>query len=107
MRTMVMLVMLCVLMVCLVAGCATGTLESTKVLADGTKIPYKVTVTTIFQDFKGSDLSASLDPDGKTTLKAGAVDNTTNALAADAMKSLTDLIKEMLPYLVKAAAVTP
>lgn len=102
-KTMLVVVMLLML----VAGCATGTLESTKVLPDGTTIPYKVTVTTVFQDFKGSDLEASLDPEGKTTLKAGAVDNTTNALAADTVASLTNLIKEMLPYIVKAGAVIP
>jgi len=104
MKAMVLILILCLL---LVAGCATAKLESTKVLPDGTKIPYTVKVTTIFQDFKGSDLAASLDPDGKTTIKAGTVDNTTNAVVADAIVSFVELVKEMLPYIARGAAATP
>lgn len=101
MRTLISICCLSVLL----AGCATSTMQSTRTDPNGVSVKYSIKMNSVFQDFKGSDLSASLDPEGKTTVKAGAVDNSTNAMAADAVKSLTDLIKEMLPYIVKAAPV--
>jgi len=87
----------------LFVGCATSKLTTEKVMADGTRTNYTVTINSLFQDFAGSDLSATLNSDGKTMVKAGAVDNKTNTAAADAMKELVGLIKEMLPYIVKTA----
>ncbi len=79
----------------------------TKTELDGTEVRYEVGMNTFLQDFKGSDLAATLNPDGETTVQAGAVDNTTNAMTADAIKSLTDLMIQMLPYLTKSAVITP
>lgn len=90
------------IMVALLAGCATSKMTSKKTLIDGTVVEYEVVVNSLGQDFKGSDLSASLDPEGKTTIKAGAVDNTTSQVTADVAASMVELIRLMLPYLVVA-----
>ena len=83
----------------LVGGCANSTLTSKKTLPDGTAIEYVVKMNSVGQDFKGSDLAASLDPEGKTTVKAGAVDNTTSQVTADVAQSMVEMIKAMLPYI--------
>lgn len=84
----------------LLAGCAESIMTSEKTLVDGTKIKYKVKISSLGQDFKGSDLSASLNPEGKTTVKAGAVDNTLSQVAADVAASMVEMVKAMLPYMV-------
>lgn len=81
------------------AGCATATLKSEKTLNDGTKIKYVAKINTFFQDFSGSDLAATLDPDGKNTIKAGAVDATTSPVGAEMAKAMVELVKIMLPYI--------
>jgi len=80
-------------------GCANSRMTTTKTLTDGSKIEYEVVVNSWGQDFSGSDLSATLDPDGKNTIKAGAVDNTTSQVSADVAASMVDLFKAILPYL--------
>jgi len=97
------MVLILILVLLLVAGCATGSVQSTKVMPDGTKVPYKVNFATFFQDFKGSELAASLDATGKTTIKAGTVDNTVSPVAGDVNMGLLELLVEALR--VKAAAV--
>ena len=94
------LIMLIALLVVLLTGCAQSVMTSEKTLTDGTIIKYKVKISSLGQDFKGSDLSASLDPEGKTTVKAGAVDNTLSQVAADVAASMVELVKAMLPYMV-------
>lgn len=94
----------CLLVMVLLAGCATSEMTSKKILTDGTVIEYKVKINSLGQDFKGSDLAASLDPEGKTTVKAGAVDATVSAVTADVAASMVELIKAMLPYIAAAPA---
>jgi len=95
------------LLICLfVAGCATSTMTTTKILPDGTKITYKVKVDIAGQDLTGSDLAASLDPAGKTTIKAGAVNTQTSQVTADAIASMVELFKAILPYIQPATATT-
>jgi len=93
------------LVVVLLAGCAASTMEVKKTLADGTVIKYSVKINSFGQDLKGSDLAASLDPEGKTTVKAGAVDATGSQISADVAKSMVEMLKIMLPYLVVPAPV--
>lgn len=95
------------IMVALLAGCATSKMTSKKTLVDGTVVEYEVVVNSLGQDFKGSDLSASLDPEGKTTIKAGAVDNTTSQVTADVAASMVEMIRLMLPYLTAVPAPIP
>ncbi len=81
-----------------IMGCANASLRTTKVDTDPntgikTTTTDEVKLSSMFQDFKGSDLAASHTVGGKTTIKAGAVDNTTNAMAADALKEAIDLAK--------------
>jgi len=90
-------------MAVLLAGCATSVMTSEKTLADGTMVKYKVKIDSLGQDLKGSDLSASLNPDGKTTVKAGAIDNTTSQVTADVAASMVALVEAMLPYLATPA----
>lgn len=94
MRTLIAL-----LIMVLLAGCASSSMSSEKTLTDGTVIKYNVKISSLGQDFKGSDLAASLDPAGKTTIKAGAIDNTMSPVVADVARSMVELVKEMLPYL--------
>jgi len=105
MRMLIVTMMLAALVT--LAGCATSKMSSKKTQVDGTVIEYKVTVNSFGQDFKGSDLSASLDPEGETTVKAGAVDSNINVAAADAVKELCALIKTMLPYIAAVPEPTP
>jgi len=88
------------------SGCATSVMTSEKTLLDGTMIKYKVALKSFGQDFKGSDLAASLDPEGKTTVKAGAIDNTAAQINADIAKSFVELMKIMLPYIATPAITT-
>lgn len=85
-------------------GCAQSTMTSERTMADGSVVKYGVTINSFGQDFAGSDLSASLDPEGKTTVKAGAVDNSTSQVTADVAASMVELIKAMLPYIATPAA---
>lgn len=96
MKTLISILLMMVLLV----GCASSVMTSKRALADGTTVEYKIKINSLGQDFKGSDLSASLDPEGKTTVKAGAVDNTTSQVTADVAASMVELIKAMLPYIV-------
>jgi len=93
--------LICIMMVVLLAGCTSSVMTSRKTLTDGTVVDYVVKVNSIGQDFKGSDLSASLNPEGETTVKAGTVDNTTSQVTADVANSMVELIKVMLPYMAK------
>lgn len=95
----------CLLVTILLVGCATSVMETEKTLADGTVIKYRVKVDIFGQDLAGSDLSATLDPTGKTKIKAGAVSTETSQVTADVAASMVELIKAMLPYL--APAPTP
>lgn len=92
----------CLLVMFLLAGCATSEMTSEKTLTDGTVIKYKVKISSLGQDFKGSDLEATLDPEGKTKVKAGAVDNTISQVTADVAKSMVEMVKALLPYIVIA-----
>lgn len=94
-----MINILLVLVVFMIAGCASSVMTSKKTLADGTVIEYEVKINSLGQDFKGSDLSASLDPDGKTTVKAGVVDNTASQVTADVAQSMVELVTALLPYI--------
>lgn len=89
-------------LILLVAGCASSTMTSKKTMVDGTVIEYRVKIDSLGQDFKGSDLSASLDPDGKTTVKAGVVDNTASQVTADVAQSMVELVTALLPYITAA-----
>lgn len=83
----------------LLSSCATSEMTSKRTSADGIVTQYTVKVNSLGQDFKGSDLSATLDPEGKTTIKAGAVDNTTSQVTADVAASMVEMLKLMLPYM--------
>lgn len=91
-------------MVALLSGCATSEMTSEKTAPDGTITKYRVVINSLGQDFKGSDLAASLDPDGKTTIKAGVVDNTTSQVTADVAASMVELTRMMLPFIVAIPA---
>lgn len=100
MRRMALLLILVML-----SGCAASKMRTTKTLADGTVTIYEVKVDIFGQDLKGTDLAASLNPEGKTTIKAGAVNTATSQVTADVANSMVELIKLMLPYM--AVPVTP
>jgi len=99
--------LLLLLPILLIAGCATSKMTTSKTLPDGTVIKYDVKVDIFGQDLAGSDLSASLNPEGKTSIKAGAVNTQTSQVTADVAASMVELIKAMLPYLQPAATSTP
>ena len=99
--------LLLMLIAVLLAGCATSKMTSEKTLPDGTILKYRVTINSFGQDFSGSDLAASLDPEGKTTVKAGAIDATGSQISADVAKTIADLIKTMLPYIATVPPATP
>ena len=103
MRTLIIISAMLVLLM----GCAQSVMTSEKTMADGTVIKYKVKINSFGQDFTGSDLSATLNPEGKTTIKAGAIDNTTSQVTADVAQSMVELMKIMIPYIVGAPAVVP
>jgi len=88
----------------LLAGCVTSNMEVTKTLKDGSEISYSVALNALLQNFKGSDMAASLDPDGKTTMKAGAVQSDTSQIAADTMDAMVKMVEALLPYI---ATTTP
>lgn len=94
------------LMLVFMAGCATTSLEKTRYLTDGTKEVFKAKLSTVFQDFTGSDLDVSLNPNGITKAKAGAVQSDTSQVAADYAKNMVDLVKALLPY-IKPIVTTP
>ena len=94
-----MRILIAVLIMILLAGCAESVMSCKKINEDGTWNEYKVTVRLFGQDFKGSDLAASLDPEGKTTVNAGAVDSTLSPVTADVAASMVELVKAMLPYI--------
>lgn len=98
------LIIVCAMAV-LLAGCVTSTLTSEKTMADGSVTKYKVAIRSFGQDLKGSDLAASLDPEGKTTVNAGSLDNTASQITADVAKSMVELVEMMLPYMLPAAGV--
>lgn len=89
----------------LLTGCASSKMTTTKTLTDGTVIKYEVKVDIMGQDLTGTDLAASLNPDGKTTIKAGAVNTQTSQVTADVAASMVEMLKLMLPYL--AVPATP
>lgn len=88
----------------LLAGCVTSRMTSEKTLPDGAVIKYKAVITSFLLDFSGSDLTATLDPEGQTTIKAGAIDATGSQVGADVAKTLAELIKTMLPYIATVPA---
>lgn len=94
-----MVLIMCLLLV--FTGCAMSNMEAEKTLIDGSRVKYKAAVSTMLQDLKATNIDLSLNPEGKTTVKAGAIDNTTNAAAADAIRELSSLIKTMLPLIAK------
>ncbi len=94
--------LLSIFLMILLTGCASSVMTSEKETPDGTIIKYQVKISSLGQDFKGSDLSATLNPEGKTTIKAGAVDNTTSQVTADVAASMVEMLKLMLPYMVPA-----
>jgi len=98
---------LLIVIVFLLAGCATSRMTSEKTLSDGTVIKYKVAIDSFGQDFSGSDLAATLDPEGKTTVKAGAVDNTMSPVGAEVARAMVEMLKLMLPYITTAASTAP
>lgn len=80
-------------------GCAQSTMTSERTMSDGSVVKYRVTINSLGQDFAGSDLSATLDPEGKTTVKAGAVDNTMSPVTADVAMAMVEMLRLMLPYM--------
>ena len=92
-RVALLLILLVVL-----GGCAMSRMTTTKTLPDGTVVKYDVKVDIMGQDLAGTDLAASLNPEGKTTIKAGAVNTTTTQVTADVAASMVELVKIMLPY---------
>ena len=94
-----MKMLIVILMSVLLAGCATSTMTTTKTQTDGTVVRYEVKVDILGQDLTGTDLAASLNPEGKTTIKAGAVNTATSQVAADVAVSMVELVKAMLPYI--------
>ncbi|MHC4121993.1 MAG: hypothetical protein ACYSSI_00335 [Planctomycetota bacterium] len=90
---------LIIVMVVMLTGCMSSEMTTTKTATDGSKISYRAKIHSVGQDLKGSDLAASLDPSGKTTVKAGAIDNTTSQVTADVAVSMVDLVKALLPYI--------
>ena len=103
MRKLIGIFLVAALVAVIVSGCASSEMTSKKTSSDGTIVEYRVVINSLGQDFKGSDLAASLDPEGKTTIKAGAVDNTTSQVTADVAASMVELIKAMLPYITTPA----
>jgi len=89
------------------AGCATSKMTSTRTSPDGTVTKYDVRVSIMGQDLSGSDLAASLDPQGKTTIKAGAVNTTTSQVTADVTSNFVEVIKLLLQYQMTPAATIP
>ena len=106
MKKLALLLGLLLIMV-LMCSCATSKMTSERTLTDGTVVKYKVSINSFGQDFAGSDLSATLDPEGKTTVKAGVVDNTTSQVSADIANSMVEMLRIMLPYLVAPATPVP
>jgi major membrane immunogen (membrane-anchored lipoprotein) len=100
------LIALLVVAAFVLTGCARSTMTSRKTLTDGTVIEYEVKISSVGQDFSGSDLVAELDPEGKTMVKAGTVDNTMSQYSADVAKSFVEIFKIVLPY-IAATAPTP
>ncbi|MGA1979486.1 MAG: hypothetical protein ABSG99_02820 [Sedimentisphaerales bacterium] len=88
-----MLVMMLFMVMVVVAGCATQNMHVKKTLADGSSLEYDVKLGSALQDIKGTDLAASLDPEGKTTVKAGAIDSSTSPVAVEAIKQFGDIAK--------------
>lgn len=97
-----LIVLLCCMAV-LLAGCAQSTMTSERTMSDGSVVAYRVTINSLGQDFAGSDLSASLDPEGKTTVKAGAVDGSTSQFTADIAMAMVEMLRLMLPYITTPA----
>lgn len=94
-RLVLMLVMAAVVL----AGCASSRMSTKKTMTDGTVIEYKVSISSLGQDFSGSDLVAELDPEGKTTVKAGAVDNTMSPYGPEMANAMVEMLRIMLPYI--------
>jgi hypothetical protein len=88
-----------VMVVMMLTGCTSSEMVTTKTGTDGLRVDYRIKICSFGQDLKGSDLAASLNPDGKTTVKAGAIDNTTSQVTADVAVSMVDLVKALLPYI--------
>ncbi len=107
MKGIALLLGLLLIVVLLCSGCATSKMTSERTLTDGTVQRYEVSINSFGQDFAGSDLSATLDPDGQTTVQAGAVDNTTSQVSADVAQSMVEMLRIMLPYLVAPATPIP
>lgn len=101
-----LLVVVC-MVVALLTGCASSTMTSRKTLTDGSVIEYTVKISSVGQDLKGSDLSATLNPEGKTTVKAGSIDNAASQITADVAQSMVEIVKMLLPYIAPVPIVIP
>lgn len=101
------LFLLMIVIVVLLSGCATSRMETTKTMSDGTVIEYKVSISSLGQDFSGSDLVAELDPEGKTMVRAGTVDNTMSPYGPEMAKAMVEMLRLMLPYIAPATLVVP
>ncbi len=94
------LLLIVVLISMLMAGCVTNKMRTTRILPDGTKLIYEFDTVAIGQDMTASDIKVTLDPEGKTTIKAGAVDTITSEVTTDAAMVVVEALKIMLPYMV-------
>ena len=91
----------------ILAGCATSKMTSTRTSPDGTVTKYDVRVSLIGQDLAGTDLAASLNPEGETTIKAGAVNTTTSQVTADVTANFVEIVKLLLQYQIAPVAPVP
>ena len=107
-KTFIVCLLICIVML-FVSGCATTTIKRTETTAEGLKKDYSASMTTVFQDFKGSDLEVTLNPNGVNKAKAGAIENNTSVVAADTMKAMLDFLKWWMEQqaMLKAPIVTP
>ncbi len=80
------LLVIVALLVGLLGGCAYAKMKKTQ-------DTYSVEVTTFGQDFTGSDLEATLDPNAKTTIRAGTVDNLASPVTSDSLAATVELIR--------------
>lgn len=100
------LIAVCLVLCCVLSGCASGRLEKTVIKQDGTKEIYVAKVSAVGLDSKTSDLKVYLDPKGFNEISAGAIDSTTSQITADVAKEMVEMFKLMIP-LIQAAAPVP
>ena len=101
------LLLVVILLVVSLSGCAMSRMTTTRTAPDGTVTVYEVAVKIFGQDLEATDFSATLDPEGKTKVKAGAAGTTTSEVTTDTAMAIVEALKVMLPYMVAPAPPAP